>query len=372
MRSVRLGCGRQRGLVGAMVEGPRWWDAVCLFLVVSWPDLFGGFLGAGGGKADSPVFGVRIPPERWSDPFVQRVRRIYRRAVVLTGAVLGAGWFLLVIMTPAGGPRVALLTVGTEIVFLVAASLAYVWAHRGLKAARADRRWTGGLPLAGVPERRLPASREIRWAWFFPSALVLALMLFLGLLFDPGGRRALLPVLTGLLLNVPVLGAAAWLSLAPHRLHGVDRETTLLRQRGARRSALAVLAVAALGGNVSALLVGLIVWGRLPSAAWPVVFVPVILTLLGMLVAGVSAGGGRLELRLKAATARSRPAQSDDDHWWGGLFYANPDDPSIIVEKGVDGGWMLNFGHPVVTLLASEAALAVVVAAFLLPLALTA
>jgi uncharacterized membrane protein len=38
--------------------------------------------------------------------------------------------------------------------------------------------------------------------------------------------------------------------------------------------------------------------------------------------------------------------RDDDRYWYGGLFYSNPDDPALFVEKRYGLGWTLNFGHP--------------------------
>ena len=38
--------------------------------------------------------------------------------------------------------------------------------------------------------------------------------------------------------------------------------------------------------------------------------------------------------------------RDDDRYWSGGIFYSNPDDPALFVEKRYDLGWTLNFGHP--------------------------
>jgi uncharacterized membrane protein len=35
-----------------------------------------------------------------------------------------------------------------------------------------------------------------------------------------------------------------------------------------------------------------------------------------------------------------------DDRWIGGIFYLNPQDPALWVEKRLGIGWTLNFGNP--------------------------
>ncbi len=53
----------------------------------------------------------------------------------------------------------------------------------------------------------------------------------------------------------------------------------------------------------------------------------------------------------KASTPADRPPtpvvfRDDDQYWYGGFFYNNPDDPAMFVPKRFGLGWTLNFGHP--------------------------
>jgi uncharacterized membrane protein len=51
--------------------------------------------------------------------------------------------------------------------------------------------------------------------------------------------------------------------------------------------------------------------------------------------------------RLKSTSGRSYvQTQADAEHWYGGgLFYYNPNDPSLFVEKLVGFGYTLNMGN---------------------------
>lgn len=55
-------------------------------------------------------------------------------------------------------------------------------------------------------------------------------------------------------------------------------------------------------------------------------------------------GGSRIKLR---GNKNDQTINRDDDRFWKvGLFYFNPKDPSIWVEKRFGVGWTVNFGHP--------------------------
>jgi uncharacterized membrane protein len=55
--------------------------------------------------------------------------------------------------------------------------------------------------------------------------------------------------------------------------------------------------------------------------------------------------------RTKTSTSADRGStdavfRDDDQYWYAGVFYNNPDDPALFVPKRFGLGWTLNFGHP--------------------------
>ncbi|MEO9029750.1 MAG: DUF5808 domain-containing protein [Ktedonobacteraceae bacterium] len=47
-----------------------------------------------------------------------------------------------------------------------------------------------------------------------------------------------------------------------------------------------------------------------------------------------------------ADRGRTGVVSRDDDRYWYGFFYSNPDDPALLVPKRFGLGWTINFGHP--------------------------
>ncbi|GCE20812.1 DUF5808 domain-containing protein [Dictyobacter kobayashii] len=39
-------------------------------------------------------------------------------------------------------------------------------------------------------------------------------------------------------------------------------------------------------------------------------------------------------------------SRDDDQYWYAGFFYSNPNDPELFVPRRFGFGWTLNFGHP--------------------------
>ena len=40
------------------------------------------------------------------------------------------------------------------------------------------------------------------------------------------------------------------------------------------------------------------------------------------------------------------PPEEQDDYWFWGLFYNNPNDPAVLVAKRHGIGWTINIGSP--------------------------
>jgi uncharacterized membrane protein len=49
----------------------------------------------------------------------------------------------------------------------------------------------------------------------------------------------------------------------------------------------------------------------------------------------------------------TNPVYSDDDRYWHGFLYYNPDDPNPFVPRRYGLGWTVNFGHPAGKLIAA-------------------
>ncbi len=96
-----------------------------------------------------------------------------------------------------------------------------------------------------------------------------------------------------------------------------------------------------------------------------------LLLILGLLIAAA------LVLFLPAPRSRTQPAppadhqpirpifRDDDQYWYLGVFYYNPDDPDPFIPKRYGIGWTVNFAHPVGRLV-----LVVMFVMILLPVAL--
>ncbi|MGZ3640441.1 MAG: DUF5808 domain-containing protein [Ktedonobacterales bacterium] len=71
-----------------------------------------------------------------------------------------------------------------------------------------------------------------------------------------------------------------------------------------------------------------------------------VVLLVAVLVLLLQAQRSRTSARTPAARQVTGTVFRDDDRYWHGVFYINPDDPDLFVPKRYGLGWTINFGHP--------------------------
>lgn len=79
--------------------------------------------------------------------------------------------------------------------------------------------------------------------------------------------------------------------------------------------------------------------------AAPLVFT--VATLVGTIVLSVTTGQGGSRVKAVGKGEKGKVINRDDDRYWKlGIFYFNPNDPSIFLEKRFGIGWTNNWAHP--------------------------
>jgi uncharacterized membrane protein len=201
---------------------------------------------------------------------------------------------------------------------------------------------------------------------------------------DPDATRSWTPILVALL-AVPLGALAATAAyLHEHRAQLPERfpmhwDLQGAPNRWAERTAMGVYAPLAVGGALTLMMaaIALAAWWGARRSVWssPVV-VPLVgwtwtvgglFTMMGLLplhyfplgqVFGF-AGGMMTVIVVVTVIAVRRMQRPDaprgemtpDTCWHGGIFYYNPQDPALLVEKRIGVGWTFNFAHPVAWLI---------------------
>lgn len=342
---------------------------------------------------DTLPFGVRVPPERTTDPVVAAATRGYRAAVLSVGLLsLVASAVLWPLMSAE-----AAMTGGAAL--LIAGGIgAYTGAHRTVRRAKDREHWYAGLREGVAVDTGLRTDPvRVPWLWAAPSLLVIVAVTVTGAVLYPGLPERLVigvryheggtdysttattigsafgPVIIQVLMTAMLLLILRFSMRARADIDAArPRESAERHRRFLRLWAYSLLAMTfaqnvALGG------LALLVWTDSLASAGPAAAAVVIVPMLAgaALITGVGMLIGQSGWRIRGGTSEDTGyVQRDDDRCWhlAGTVYINRNDPAILVPKRTAGfGWTVNLGHTAVWLtlaltLGGLAALAILIA----------
>lgn len=305
------------------------------------------------------LFGVVFADDAaWREPAMRAVRRVYLQRAVAAGAGVGAaGLILSAVLRLGAGGDTGIFTAAI-FVMLGAMGVLFALAHarvRQLKAAGAQQ----GLEASRVTvELGTPDRQAVLSAWWALLLLVLplvgAVMALAGYgrlpariathynaaftadaFADKSWAVALFPLFTQLFMAAVFVVSYLFMRRAPASVRGNPQAAPGAARF--RRVMAALFLVIGVLAQAELLLVELL-W-FLPVPVWAH------FVLLGAMLA-LTAALFVVYFRLVRVKKPRGPILDDDARWVLGLFYYNPGDPSVFVEKRSGIGYTVNFGHP--------------------------
>ena len=310
----------------------------------------------------SIAFGVRIPPERRSDPAVVAATRNYRLGLAIS-LVTG-----LVLLLAVPWPKVGLA--GPQLLFLALFFVNYLIARHQVLDAKQAGQWFQGL-RQGTAAATDPDLGQGAFPWLYlaPAVVLLVLTLVIGiasyralpalipvhfsLLGQPtryaakSWASALFPVWLQLLVT-GLITAASWLSWrSPRQINPAQPGASLERSWQFRARMIRLILLLAAAVNLMLLASGLTVW-RILQAGPPLRIVLILIPLVAaaiLVIVSYRMGQEGVRLAAPSEAPTGLVARDDDRLWKGGMLYFNPNDPAILVPKRFGIGWTLNFGH---------------------------
>jgi uncharacterized membrane protein len=315
------------------------------------------------------AFGVRIPPDHQEDSLINKVRRDFRAGIAMIALVLIIVNIFLLQTFPS-----LLLSTGTIFATLILASLNYYIAHYRLTVVKKREDWFAGQRQAIAVDTELhnePIRLPIFW---LVLNIVLAVAMFVtGALrypslpdriathFDANGvpngwmdksiGTFLIPLIALVLTSMFII-LARFRPRPQAQLDPANIEASRTRYRKLNNIWGVSLLLISVLTNLLMFIVSLAIWQLLPGASQMIfigIVVPVfpILIILIVILLYYRQLSGQSQ-RINRTSAQTPFVARDDDRYWkGGIFYFNPEDPSIFVEKRFGIGWTINFGHPV-------------------------
>lgn len=309
---------------------------------------------------------VRVPQARIDDPVVLAAIRRFRWGLVLVWVVTAALTLVLAVVDQA--PLAAALPV---LLYAALSILALVLSRRLIIRAKRDGDWFEGIPVRVSAQITPTAYHHPPIVWPALAVIVLAIATAVNVAlyptlpdpipvhFNVAGEAdgwaaksvwsvfGILIIGAAIVVLLSVLSVFAARYAARTQADDTARQATLRTQvqRTMLTSLLSELSfVIALGISAIELAQRL-----LPGVKWATAASAIGLVVLVMVVIIVTVARARVQLRPANVRDPRNPrpdAVDDDQHWKGGLFYVNGDDPALVVPRRFGLGWTLNLGHP--------------------------
>lgn len=306
-------------------------------------------------------FGVQVPPDHRDAPVIATARRRYRVTVLVGGGVLGVVTFVVLALTDRPS-----LTVVAVAAVLAAMVVGYGRAHRVIAETKRREDWYAGLRQSVAVDTSLRTDPpRISWLWAVPAVVVLAATVVVGIVrypdlpdqlavhYNAAGEAdrtvhktfaaAFIAVFFQIGLTILLLALVPVITRVRAELDPAAPEQDAERHRRFVTGMARGLMVLALCLNVTMGVVSLAIWFGAGTNRWlpAVLLLP---TLVGVVVLLVPALRDRKAS--EGAHSGGPVARDDDKHWKGGIFYFNPDDPSVFVRRRFGVGWTINHGNP--------------------------
>ncbi|WP_281885000.1 DUF1648 domain-containing protein [Paenibacillus sp. YYML68] len=308
----------------------------------------------------SVPFGIRVPAEHAEHPSIEAVKRSYALGTVVVSIVLfglSAGLLRLNLVYEE-------LTIAFALTLFVASSVVlHMRAHRQVLQLKAANGWSVEPPKQAVAQLSARGRRTVSRLWnvlpfIYIGCNVLAIALYydqipdvLPLHYDATGTvdrygdkswgTVLMPNMVQLFLALMMLFVQESIVRSKQQLDPDAPEASSQHNRTFRRVHAIVLHASTLLLLIMMTCIQLAIVNALePGYMFPYVLILPLLSVVGLIIASAVTGQGGSKLGPSGGYDNA-----DDRYWRWGIFYVNPQDPSIFVEKRVGVGWTLNLGR---------------------------
>jgi len=322
-------------------------------------------------------FGVAITEEVYRSSLVKRLRARYAAMTAALSILILIGSLLAFPVQDEQKMPYMILTF--VVVSGIASLLLYLYNHMRMKRLKQEHGWQQpDLQTAVIDTSFRLRKPTLSNLWFVPHLLVTAATLAGVLIFydrfpgtlamqynlqgevtrsvDKSYLALLMPVGIQLMMVAVFMLTNTIISMSKQQLDKADAAASLQRSLIFRRSWSVMIVVSGFLMTLLFSFMSLSFLLTLPPTL--VTLVPLLIT--AVIIAGciwlslkVGQGGSRLQGVPAGAAATGTGPSDDDRHWKLGVFYFNPADPALFLEKRFGVGWTINMGRPLAWLIAA-------------------
>jgi uncharacterized membrane protein len=316
-------------------------------------------------------FGVSIP----EDVYATKELRGMRKQYVLVTAVLSIAvtiLFLLLGPSFAGDEqRISILFSGVAFGYIVLSFLIYLVFHRKMKGLKLAYNWSGDKSQFVVVDTAF-RKQKLTYSnlWFIlPFLIVLVTVLITFQNYqsmpeqiptkynfdgevtnwvDKSYRSVLVMPILQVYLTLLFILINTIIAKAKQQVSAENPEESMYKNVVFRRRWSAYIIIT---GTAVVLLFAFIQLSTIyPIDTGLMTTVPLLFTIglvLGSVFLSITTGQGGSRLKTAATGANGAVIDRDDDRYWKlGVFYVNPNDPSLFLEKRFGVGWTINLARP--------------------------
>lgn len=310
-------------------------------------------------------FGVSIPSDVFDHPELKALRRKFAAIMLITGLIFCAGSLLF-------WDHIEWTASAAVIGYLIVFFVIYIRFHRQMKKLKQTNKWFETKKQAIAVDLNFQNKRTIvSNGWFSIGLLiwiatVICTFVFYDRIPDPipmqydfqgnvtnWADKSMMSVmsmpLTQLIMLVIFIFVNTIISKSKQQLDPSDPETSAQHNLIFRRRwSIFIVSM----GNAMVLLFAFIqlFFMFTIDMMWTMMATTILVggTIAWALILSVTTGQGGSRIQKKAASSSDKINRDDDQHWKLGMFYFNPDDPALFLEKRFGVGWTVNLARPII------------------------
>ncbi len=317
-------------------------------------------------------FGVSIPEDAYKTEELRGMRKQY---VLLTAILSIAVTIIFLLLGPSFATdeaKVSILFSGVVLGYLVLSFLIYLVFHRNMKILKQNNKWSADKSQLVVVDTAF-REQKLNYSnlWFVISFVIVLVTVFLTFQnynsipdqiptkynfdgevtneVDKTYRSVLMMPIMQVYLTLLFIFVNTIISKAKQQVSAENAKESMYKNVIFRRRWSAYIIIT---GTAVVLLFALIQLAMIyPIDTQLITIAPLILTIglvLGSIVLSITTGQGGSRVKTTTTGVNGNVIDRDDDRYWKlGLFYYNPNDPSLFLEKRFGVGWTINLARPV-------------------------
>jgi uncharacterized membrane protein len=313
----------------------------------------------------SESFGVSIPVELFRDPAIQRIRTVYRNCLLGSGLMISALILAFFISKrPEFSSGYIGLAMGLQLLLMF---IFYLQGHRKMKELKSTHLWKNDQPQVVVIDTGFRHKRFLVSPWWFSlDFLIIGVTVILGFalysqlpvkipvhfnLLGQADRwmiKSSLSMLYApamqLLMTLLMLGVYGIIGKAKQQAEAAFPQKSLEQNRIFRYRWSAFIVFISVAMNLS---FGLMLFtGFIGTDVVSIIFSGLMgSVMIWAVILCITGGQGGSRMKMDGGDTVEAMNRDEDSHWKLGIFYYNPDDPAVFVEKRFGIGWTVNFGR---------------------------